>query len=143
MANNPFFSDTAMAGSGGMLATLCTLLNTGKLKIYTGTQVAANTALTGTLLVTLTLNATAFGTPVASGTDGSGRLVTATANAITSGTAAATGTAGYFVLEKSDGTTVIATGSVGTSGADLNLNSLSITSGATVSCSSFTITLLE
>ena len=36
--------------------------------------------------------------------------------------------------------TVGASGSVGTSGADLNMNSTSISSGATVSCSAFTIT---
>lgn len=143
MPNNPFFSDTAIAGSSGALAVICALLNSGKMQILTGTQVPANTSLAGTLLATLTLNATAFGTPTPSGTDGSGRLVTATANSITSGTAGNTGTAGYFALLKSDNATVIMTGSVGTSGADLNLNSLSITSGATVSCSSFTLTQLE
>jgi len=44
---------------------------------------------------------------------------------------------------KSDGTTVVGTGSVGTSNADLNLNTLTITSGNTVSCSSFLITQAE
>jgi hypothetical protein len=33
------------------------------------------------------------------------------------------------------------TGSVGTSGADLNLNSTSIASGASVSCSSFVFSM--
>ena len=139
MANNPFFNTaTTIAGVDAM--TL--LLNTGTLKIYTGTQPAdANATITGTLLVTLTFGSTAFASPAtASGSAGS-RIVTATANAITSGTAAATGTAGYFVLETS-GSVVAAMGSVGTSGADLNLNSLSITSSATVSCSAFTITEL-
>jgi hypothetical protein len=143
MANNPFFSDTAISGSSGALATITALLNSGDIKIYTGSQPTdANQSITGTLLATLVFGATAFGTPAASGAAGS-RVVTATANAITSGTAGNTGTAGYFVLEKSDGATVIAMGSVGTSGADLNLNSLSVTSGATVSCSSFTITQTE
>lgn len=128
MANNPLWYDAAVNGVTGNAA--CSL-NSGFIKIYTGTQPALNGAVTGTLLATMTFGATAFG--ASSGG-------TATANAITSGTAAATGTAGYFALLKSDGTTVVATGSVGTSGCDLNLNSTSISSGATVSCSSFTIT---
>jgi hypothetical protein len=108
------------------------LLNSGTLKIYQGTQPALDAAITGaTLLATLTFGATAFG--ASSGG-------TATANAITSGTAAATGTAQFFALVKSDGTTVVATGTCGTTGADLNLSTTSIVSGATVSCSSFTIT---
>ena len=140
MANNPFFSDAAVIAA---VSAEVALLNSGFIEIFTGTQPTdANQALTGTLLATLTFGSTAFGTPTASGSAGS-RIVTATANSITSGTAAASGTAGYFALLKSDGTTVNAMGSVGTSGADLNFNSLSISSGATVSCSSFTITQLE
>lgn len=140
MANNPFFSDAEVeAGVNAVTA----LLNSGKLVIYSGSQPGdANQALTGTLLATLTLGATAFGASSASGSTGS-RVVTATANTITSGTAGNTNTAGYFALLLSNGTTVAAMGSVGLSGADLNLNSLSITSGATVSCSSFTITQSE
>lgn len=110
------------------------LLNGGTIKIYTGTQPALDGAVTGTLLVTLTFSATAFATAVASG-----GTVTATANAITGANAVATGTAGYCVLENSS-STVVASGTVGTSGADLNLSSLSITSGTPISCSAFTIT---
>lgn len=132
MANVPRWYDaTVTTGVDAVTA----LLDSGTLRIYTGAQPSLNGAVSGTLLVTLTLNATAFGSSSASG-----GTVTATANSITSGTAGATGTAGYFALLKSDGTTVAATGSVGTSGADLNLDSLSISSGATVSCSAFTIT---
>jgi hypothetical protein len=140
MANNPQFSDgNIIAG----LTTSCARLNSGKLRFYTGAQPTdANQAITGTLLAELTFGATAFGAPTASGSAGS-RIVTATANAITSGTAGNTGTAGYAALLQSDGTTVEAMGSVGTSGADINLNSLSITSGAVVSCSSLTITQPE
>ncbi len=135
MANNPQFYDaTVIAAVNAATA----LLNSGFINIYNGAQPALNGAVTGTLLAQLTFSATAFPTSTASG-----GTVTATANAITSGTAGNTGTAGYFALIKSDTTTVVATGSVGTSGADLNLNSLSITSGATVSCSSFTITELQ
>jgi hypothetical protein len=123
-ANNPHWYDAAVNA-------VCALLNSGKLIIYTGTQPAADGAVTGTVLATLTFGATAFGAS-SSGT--------ATANAITSGTAGNTGTAGYHGLLESNGTTVVATGSVGTSGADLNFNSLSISSGATVSCSAYTVT---
>jgi hypothetical protein len=63
-----------------------------------------------------------------------------TANAISNDTNAAGGTAGWFSITSSDGTTRFVDGSVGTSGADLNLNSTSITTGATVSITSFTIT---
>lgn len=105
---------------------------TGYLLIYTGAAPAnCATAASGTLLASLPCSAT-FGTASA------GVL---TANAITSASAAATGTAGYWRLcTASNGTTVIAQGTVGTSGADLNLNSTSISSGQTVSVTSFTIT---
>jgi hypothetical protein len=143
VANNPFFADaTVIAG----IDAVTLLLNSGKLEIYTGTQPTdANTALGAqTLLSTLTFGSTAFVSPaVASGSAGS-KIVTATANTITSDTsAAATGTAAWFRAFKSDGTTVVMDGSVGTSGADLNLNTLSIVTGATVSCTSFTITQAE
>ncbi len=127
MANNPLWYDAAVNGVTGNAA--CSL-DSGFIKIYSGAQPALNGALTGTLLATLTFGAAAFGASAGG---------TATANAITSGTAAATGTAGYFALVKSDGTTVVMTGTVGTSGADLDLSSLSVTSGVTVSCSAFTI----
>lgn len=132
MANAPQWYDATIKAG---VDTEAALLNSGFLKIYTGAQPALNAAVTGTLLVTLTFSATAF--PASSASAGT---VTATANSITSGTAGNSGTAGYFALVKSDNSTVVATGSVGTSGADLNLDSLAISSGATVSCSAFTIT---
>jgi hypothetical protein len=132
VANNPQFYDaTVIAAVNAATA----LLNNGYMAIYTGTQPSLDGSVTGTLLAELTFSSTAFATATAS----SG-TVTATANAIISATATNTGTAGYFVLYASNGSTVVATGSVGTSGADLNFNNLSITSGATVSCSSFSIT---
>jgi hypothetical protein len=63
-----------------------------------------------------------------------------TLNAIASGTAASTGTATWFRIVQTDGSTHVLDGTVGTSGADLNLNTTSIVSGATVSITSFTIT---
>ena len=128
MANNPLWYDSAVNAVTGNTPLN---LNSGFIQIYTGAQPALNGALTGTLLATMTFNATAFA--ASSG-------ATAAANAITSGTAAATGTAGYFALVKSDGVTVVMTGTCGTSGCDLNMNSVYVTAGKTVSCSSFTIT---
>jgi hypothetical protein len=87
---------------------------------------------TQNVLADLTMNATAFGSAVAG---------VATANAITADSSAdLTGTASWFRLYKSDNTTVICDGSVGTSGADLNLNSVAISSGAAVTITAFTLT---
>ena len=105
---------------------------TGFLLIYSGAPPAnCGTAASGTLLASLPCSAT-FGTAA------SGVL---TANAITSASAVANGTAGYWRLcTSSAGTTVVAQGTVGTSGADLNLNSVAISSGINVSVTSFAIT---
>jgi len=133
MANNPQFYDATVKTGVDAMTTL--LNGGGVLQVYTGGQPSNNGALTGTLLVTLTFSSTAF-----SASSASANIVTATANSITSGTAGNTGTAGYFALLKSDLSTVFATGSVGTSGADANFSTLSIVSGSVVACSSFTIT---
>ena len=115
-------------------AALDAACNSGFMQIYTGTQPATpDAALSGnTLLATLNLNATAFG--AASGG-------TKTAGAITSGTAVATGTATFFRVFKSDDATAVIDGSVGTSGADLNLNDVAITTGGTVSVTSWTVSM--
>ena len=103
----------------------------GKLRIYSGTRPATGGTAT-TLLAELTLNATFA--PAASG----GVL---TLNAITGDTTAdATGTASWARIFKSDGTTICLDCSVGTSGADINLNTVSIVSGAAVTVTSATIT---
>ena len=107
--------------------------NSGKLRIYSGTRPAnPAAAITGTLLAELTCNATFA--PAASG----GVL---TLNAITQDSAAdATGSATHFRLFKSDGTTVVLDGDVGTSGSDCNINTTSIVSGAIVAVTSFVLT---
>lgn len=105
----------------------------GILKIYSGTPPAnVGASLSGnTLLAQLTMNATFA--PASSG----GVL---TLNSITTESSAdATGTATFFRMTTSGGTAKIQ-GTVGTSGADLNMNTTSIVSGAAVSVSSFTIT---
>ncbi|CAK1277505.1 Uncharacterised protein [Burkholderia pseudomallei] len=101
------------------------------LSIYSGTRPATGGALSGnTLLAQLTCNATFA--PASSG----GVL---TLNSIASATAAATGTAVWARLTTSGGT-FIADFSVGTSGTEIIIGTTSITSGATVSVSSATIT---
>lgn len=79
-------------------------------------------------VATLALNATAFGA-AASGT--------ATANAITDDTSATGGTVALFKMETSVATEIFR-GTVSTSGADINLTSLSIGAGDTVQMTSFT-----
>lgn len=104
-----------------------------KIRIYAGAVPAdVGTAISSqTLLAELPCSATFA--PSASG----GVL---TVNAITQDSSAdATGTATFFRVLTSGNTAVIQ-GNVGTSGSDLNLNTTSISSGAAVSISSFTIT---
>ncbi len=62
---------------------------------------------------------------------------TATANSITDDSSAAGGTAAQFVTRDSDANDVFL-GSVGTSGEDINLSSVSIGNGDTVSITSLT-----
>jgi hypothetical protein len=101
------------------------------IKIYDGTQPAnANTAVsTQVLLVSLNISGTF-------GTDSNGTI---TLSAVTNGTAVATGTAAWFRITKSDGTTVVMDGTVGTASSDMILNNTSIATSQTVSISSGTI----
>lgn len=132
MANNPKISSTAVNAQADALSDL---LDNGYLRIYDGTQPAnANTAVSSqVLLAELRFNATAA--PAASGG-------TLTMNAITQDSSANnTGTATWFRATKSDGSTVVFDGSVGTSGCDINLGSTSITSGSSVGVTSMTFTV--
>ena len=104
--------------------------SSGLLRIYDGTRPATGGTAT-TLLAELPLSTTAAGSAA------SGVL---TFSAITSDTSAnATGTATWFRIATSGGTHVI-DGNVGTSGSDMNFNSVSFVSGATIAVSSATIT---
>lgn len=134
MSNIINLSDTAAEAEANVLGPL---MNSGTINIYSGTQPAnANTGLSGnTLLATLTFSSTAFGSAASGGV--------ITANTITSGTAVATGTATFARILKSDGTTVVLDGATGTSGAFINLNTVSIVSGGLVSISSLTLTVTE
>lgn len=91
-----------------------------------------HTSAFGTLLAVLDFSATAFGASAAG---------VATAASISDETSApATGTAAVCRIKDADGT-VVWEGTVSTSGADINLNTTSITSGDQVSISSFTVTV--
>lgn len=107
----------------------------GTIKVYDGTQPTdANTAVTTqVLLATLTLKNPAFG-------NSSAGVATLDVSGGVSVTAAATGTAAWFRCATSGGSTVF-DGSVGASGADLNLNSTSVVSGTSVSVTSGTVTM--
>ena len=132
MALNP---KTSIASRNLALNAAFDILNSGHLLIYDGTQPTdADTALGAqVLLADLTLNATAFAAAAAA---------SKAANAITTDSSANnTGTASWGTLVV---TTRATTGtldfSVGTSGANMNLNSVAISSGAAVSCTAATIT---
>ena len=101
------------------------------IRLYDGTQPTnANTAIsTQTLIVSLVVSGSF-------GTDSNGSITLGT---VTNGTAVASSTATFFRIVKSDGTTVVMDGSVGTSGADMNINSTTISSGQTVAITAGTI----
>lgn len=95
----------SIEGANDALDGLTANLNSGNLKLYTGSAPATpDDAATGTLLATLTLNATAFGAAASR---------VATANAVTSGVAVTSGTAGYGRMTKSGGSTGVVDGVAG------------------------------
>lgn len=125
-------SELTAARKNTMADALATSLNSGYLRIYSGTKPAtADTALSGnTLLAELRFNATAAPAAV------NGLL---TFNAITSDTSNdANGTASFFRAFRSNGTTVEFQGTCGLSGEGLNLSTLTITAGGTTAVASLT-----
>jgi hypothetical protein len=135
LTTNPLWYDATIIAA---VNAVTALLNSGFVAVYSGAQPALDGSLTGTQLAEATFGATAF--PAATAAAGT---VTATANAITSGTIANTGTAGYVALLKSDNATVVMTGSVGTSAADLIVNTTAFVSGATFAVSSAAISQVQ
>lgn len=131
MANNPSIAANTAAQ---MMAAFAALAASGTLEIYSGVQPAnSDTAVTNQVeLVGFTLGSPAFG----AASEG-----VMAANAITPSVALATGTAAWFRLFKSDGTTAIMDGSVGTTGCDLNLETTTITDGDIIGVTSFTISM--
>jgi hypothetical protein len=128
---------SAKAALNALLALLNVGGTAGTINIFTGApEATCETADSGTLLATLTLSTTAFANAVDNGAGGA----TATANSITGTTASATGTAGHFRAKSSAGTVIIQ-GTCGTAAADLILSGTLLTSGQSVSISSWTVTL--
>lgn len=116
----------------GMLNYLVQILDGGSnalLRIYDGTRPATGGAAT-TLLAALTCS-----DPVASAASGG----VVAFSSITSSSVLTSGTATWFRLVTSAGT-FVADGNVGTSGSDLNLNTLALVANAQISVSSFVIT---
>ena len=133
MAQNPQISYAAADAEANALAPL---MNSGKLRIYSGTipTHCDDSIGAAVLLAELTMGATAWGASA------SGVL---TANAITSANAAASGTHSFFRVWNAAGTTAYLQGNTGTSGADLNLNAATTTSGVSVSVTSLTHTVVR
>ena len=133
MAADPRLTNAAASAAADAVVDRIDAGGAGTIKIYTGTiPTDADTAVGAqTLLATLTFSATAFG----AASNG-----VATANAITSDTSAdATGTAAWARIASGGGTTQMDV-TVGTSGDDINFNTVSFVAGATVSITSLTYT---
>ena len=115
------------------LALITSACDGGYLRIYDGTKPdSPDTAVsTQHLLAELTFDSPAFTIAVG----------IATAEAIGSDASAdASGTATWFRAFGSDGTTPVFDGTVGTSGADLNLAAVDIGAGAIVAVTDLTVT---
>lgn len=142
MATNPRIANVAAIAACDAIVDLLDGGSTAAtIRGRTGSQPAdPDASESGTLLFTLTMSDPAFGS--ASDANPGGR---ATASAITDDSSAdATGTLGYCRCGATgSGADDLIDGEAGTSGADFNFNTLSIVSGATVSMSSFTVTVPE
>jgi nucleoside phosphorylase len=131
MPRNATYSEESVNAKANAQATLC---DNGYLRLYDGAQPAdPNVAVTTqVLLAELRFAATAF-------TGAAGGI--ASANALTSDASAnATGTATWFRAFKTDGTSPIFDGTVGTAGSDINLSTTSIVAGVSVNITAFSIT---
>ena len=119
-----------------MADALAAQANNGYIRIYGDTQPAtADTAVGAqTLIAGLRFPASAFGGAVAG---------VITAGTITPVNASDSDTATWYRVLKSDGTTPLWDGSVGTADADMILNAVVIGSGALVTISSFIRTVTK
>lgn len=133
MPADPRLTNAAASAAADAVVDRIDTGGAGTIKIYTGTiPTDADTAVGAqTLLATLTFSATAFG----AASNG-----VATAAAITSDTSAdATGTAAWARIANGAGTTQMDV-TVGTSGEDINFNTVSFVTGATVAITALTYT---
>jgi hypothetical protein len=126
MAADPRLTNAAASAAADAVVDRIDAGGAGTIPTDADTAVGAQT-----LLATLTFNATAFG----AASNG-----VATANAITSDTSAdATGTAAWARIASGGGTTQMDV-TVGTSGDDINFNTVSFVTGATVAITALTYT---
>lgn len=131
MAGLPTASRNALAAA--FTALLDAGAAGGTIDIRTGAAPASpNDAATGTLLATLTLDPVSFGAPVTG-------VATLDATPVITTTGLAAGTAGWARMKDSNGTSVRDI-TVGTSGAELNLDNLVIAVGQTINLTSGTVT---
>lgn len=141
-ALNPRISnEAAIAACDAIVDRLDEGTTAAEIRGRTGAQPAdPDSVETGTLLFTLVMSDPAFG--AASDAAPGGR---ATASAITDDSSAdATGTLGYCrCAATGTGLDDHIDGEAGTAGADFNFNTVSIVTGATVSMTSFTVTVPE
>ena len=149
------------APAGGMVAvakggSLKDVMKDGKLLIYSGAQPASpDSAVTSTLLLTITVSsgawvAGAFGSGLEFEDDPLSGVMEKASGEVWSGTAVASGTAGWFMLvaNATDALALSTTlprisGSIGVSGADLNISNPSIVSGRSYTIDEFSFTLPE
>jgi len=115
----------AIQGRNASIDAVNTLLNGGTLEIRTGAPAAIDGAPSGTVLATLTINATAFGSASAG---------SATFNAIVDVVATAAGTAGHYVAKDSSGNAE----RNGTVGVEMTLNNTTFGIGDDVSVTGWT-----
>jgi hypothetical protein len=128
------------ATSNAMLDGLDSTYNSGKIRIYSGSAPGSNAAATGTLLLEIDLAADWAAAASGGSKSKSGTL---------SDTAAGTGMAGYFrIVTSSDTDAALETearieGSVTATGGggDMTLDSVSITSGQTVTINTLTLSV--
>lgn len=134
MALNTQLTNATVSAEADALARL---LDNGYLRLYDSTQAATADTAVGAQVLLAELRFNATSAPSAS----NGVL---TFNAITADADAnASGTASWFRALRSDGSTVVMDGSVGTATANLVLNSTAITIHAAVSVSAFTHTVAK
>lgn len=133
MAKNTQLTNLVVNAQADELATLA---DHGWIDILDGTQPATGDTAIGSqvVLVSLRLGTPAFPSAAA------GVL---TANAITAGTASASGNAAWCRVYKTDHSTPLFDGSVGTGTDNLVLPTVVITAGQSVTCSSFTHTVAK
>ena len=132
----------SQAAASAMADALDAYINTGgigKIIIYGGSVPAnANATASATVLATFDSVGSVVANPMFG--NASNGVITL-ANTPMTKAASATGTATHFRIYQTNGTTVALQGTVGTSSADLILNTVSLTSGVNVTITSGTLTV--